>query len=139
MSPPDSGVRVVLVTAPETEQAARMARVLVEERLAACVNVVPAVRSIYRWENEVQDDGEVLLVIKTGADRSQALAARVEEIHPYDVPEVLVLPVQGGSRPYLEWVLQSVVSAEPGGEESGTLETSEIRSGIDRVSQETES
>ena len=110
MSPSAPGVRVVLVTAPDPEQGAALARRLVEERLAACVNVVPGVRSIYRWEGEVQEDSEVLLVIKTREDRSEALAARVKEIHPYDLPEVVVLPVVGGSEGYLDWVRQESAS-----------------------------
>ncbi len=100
----ETGVRVVLVTAPDTDTAARLAGALVEERLAACVNVVPEIRSFYRWEGAVQDDAEVLLVIKSTAERSSALAARVRELHPYDLPEVLELPAVGGSDAYLDWV-----------------------------------
>ena len=102
-----SDVRVVLVTAPEGE-AVGLARALVAERLAACVNVVPGVRSVYRWEGEVQDDAEVLLVIKTVEARLEALVARVNAIHSYDLPEVLALPAAGGSVPYLDWVAGEV-------------------------------
>ena len=105
MSAAGSEVRVVLVTAPDLDTASALARTLVEERLAACANLVPGVRSIYRWQGEVQDDAEVLLVVKTRAGRCDALAARVRDLHPYDVPEVVVLPVGGGSRGYLEWVI----------------------------------
>jgi periplasmic divalent cation tolerance protein len=98
-------VRVVLVTAPCGDPAAALARRLVEEGLAACVNRVPGVRSVYRWQGEVCDDGEDLLVIKTAADRVEDLVARVRELHGYEVPEVLVLAVEAGSAPYLEWVL----------------------------------
>ena len=101
-----SAVRVVLVTAPDAEVAASLARRLVEERLAACGNVVPGVRSIYRWQGRVEDDAEVLLVLKTRAERCDALAARVQALHPYELPEVVALPVAGGSIPYLDWVLQ---------------------------------
>jgi periplasmic divalent cation tolerance protein len=97
--------RVVLVTAPDAEVAGRIARTLVEERLVACVNVLPGVRSVYRWEGAVEEASEQLLVIKTQEDRCEALAARVEALHPYALPEVLVLPVCGGSRRYLDWVL----------------------------------
>ncbi|MDJ0850972.1 MAG: divalent-cation tolerance protein CutA [Myxococcota bacterium] len=97
-------VRVVLVTAPDLEVARSLARDLVERRLAACVNVVPGIRSLYRWEGEVQEDDEVLLVVKTRADRGDALASRIRELHPYDVPEVLALPAAGGSEPYLRWL-----------------------------------
>lgn len=97
-------VRAVLVTAPDSEVAAGLARTLVEEGLAACVNLVPGIRSFYRWEGQVQDDPEVLLVIKTRSDRCDALAQRVQELHPYDLPEVLALPAVGGSAAYLDWV-----------------------------------
>ncbi|MDX1649349.1 MAG: divalent-cation tolerance protein CutA [Myxococcota bacterium] len=108
MSRSDEDVRVVLITAPDADTGARIARALVEERLVACVNLVPGVRSIYRWEDAVQDDAEVLLVAKTASGRARALADRVREVHPYDVPEVLVLPVEGGSAPYLDWVREEV-------------------------------
>ncbi len=104
MSAEDPAVRIVLITAPDVETASRLARTLVAERLAACVNVVPAIRSFYRWEGSVKDDPESLLVVKTRADRGEALAARVAELHPYDLPEVLELPTTGGSAAYLRWV-----------------------------------
>jgi periplasmic divalent cation tolerance protein len=96
---------VVLVTAPTAEKAAEIARALVEERLAACGNVVPGLRSIYRWEGKVQDEAEALLVLKTARDRFDALRARVLALHPYDVPEVIALPVEAGSAPYLAWIV----------------------------------
>ena len=104
MSADGSAVRVVLLTAPDAGCAERLARALVDERLAACVNIVPGVRSFYRWEGAVQDDAELLLVAKTQASRGAALAARVKELHPYDLPEVLELPAVGGSDAYLDWI-----------------------------------
>ena len=104
MSTTESDVRVVLVTAPDDETSLRIARALVEERLAACVNIVRTVRSVYRWEGEIQEDSEVLLMAKTRADRFEALASRVKALHPYELPEVLALPVTAGSDAYLEWV-----------------------------------
>jgi periplasmic divalent cation tolerance protein len=95
---------VVLVTAPTPERAAEIARALVEERLAACGNVVPAIRSIYRWEGEVHDDAETLLVLKTTRARFEALRDRVLALHPYEVPEVIALPVETGSAGYLAWI-----------------------------------
>jgi periplasmic divalent cation tolerance protein len=97
-------VLVVLVTAPSPEKAAELARRLVEERLAACGNVLPGLRSIYRWEGKVQDESEALLVLKTTRDRFEALRDRVLALHPYQVPEVLALPVEAGSEQYLAWV-----------------------------------
>jgi periplasmic divalent cation tolerance protein len=90
---------VVLVTAPSAEKAAELARTLVEERLAACGNVVPGLRSIYRWEGQVQDEPEALLVLKTTRSRFEALRERVLALHPYEVPEVIALPVEVGSAP----------------------------------------
>jgi periplasmic divalent cation tolerance protein len=104
MTADETDVRAVLTTAPDAEVGAALARALVDERLAACVNVVPGVRSFYRWEGAIQDDAEVLLIIKTCADRCEALAARIDDLHPYDLPEVLVLSAAGGSVPYLAWV-----------------------------------
>jgi periplasmic divalent cation tolerance protein len=95
---------VALVTAPSTDVGVDLCRRLVEERLAACGNVVPGIRSIYRWEGRVMDEVEVLLVLKTVQGRVPELIARTRELHPYDVPEILVLDVKAGHMPYLEWV-----------------------------------
>ena len=95
---------VVLVTTPTPERAAEIARAVVEERLAACGNVVPGLRSIYRWEGKLQDEGEALLVLKTTRARFEALKERVLALHPYQVPEVIALPVEAGSAPYLAWI-----------------------------------
>lgn len=103
-SPDDDAVRVAFSTAPDGDVAARIARTLVEEGLAACANLLSPVRSIYRWQGRVEDDTEVLLVIKTRADRVDALAERLRALHPYEVPELVVLPVDGGLAPYLDWV-----------------------------------
>jgi periplasmic divalent cation tolerance protein len=97
-------VVVVLVTTPTPERAAEIARAVVEERLAACGNVVPGLRSIYRWEGKVQDDAEALLVLKTTRARFELLRERVLSLHPYQVPEVIALPVEAGSAPYLAWI-----------------------------------
>ncbi len=101
-------VVVALVTAPSAEKAAELARALVEERLAACGNVLPGLRSIYRWEGKVQDEPEALLLLKTTEAGFEALRARVVALHPYDVPEVIRLRVEAGHEPYLGWVRASV-------------------------------
>ena len=101
-------VRTILLTAPDAETAERLGRVLVEERLAACANVVPGVVSVFRWEGAVQREAEALVIVKTVAARVEEVRARVVELHPYDVPEVLVLPVLGGHAPYLAWVAEEV-------------------------------
>jgi periplasmic divalent cation tolerance protein len=103
--PAEPEVCVVLVTAPDLETGARIARVLVEEQLIACANLLPGIRSIYRWEGRVADEAEVLLVLKTAANRCGAVAARVKALHPYALPEVVALPVTDGSEAYLDWVL----------------------------------
>ena len=96
---------VVLVTAGSAENAESIARALVDERLAACVNVLAGVRSIYRWQGRVADDSEWLLIIKTRRDRFAAVESRVRALHTYDVPEVIAVDVPLGSAPYLEWLL----------------------------------
>jgi periplasmic divalent cation tolerance protein len=102
----DERALVVLVTAPTAEKAAELGRALVGERLAACATLVPAVRSIYRWEGKVQDEGEALLVLKTTRDRFDALRDRALALHPYEVPEVIAVPVEAGSAPYLAWLVR---------------------------------
>jgi periplasmic divalent cation tolerance protein len=97
-------VRVVLTTVPDAAVGARLARTLVKERLAACVNLVPGVRSFYRWQGRLEDAREVLLIVKTRADRCAALAVRIQALHPYELPEVLELAADGGSAAYLDWV-----------------------------------
>jgi periplasmic divalent cation tolerance protein len=102
-----TSVRVVLSTFPTADKAAEVARILVEERLCACVNLVPAVRSIYRWEGAVADDTEVLALIKTTDERIPPLVNRLITLHPYEVPEALVLGTEGGAEKYLSWVVSS--------------------------------
>lgn len=103
-----SDLRTVLITVPDAATAESLASTLVGERLAACANLVPGVVSIYRWEGEVRRDDEVLLVLKTTAARADALRERAVALHPYDVPEVLVLAVDGGHEPYQSWVRAEV-------------------------------
>jgi len=102
---------LLLSTASSAEDARRLARLLVEERLAACVNVVGGVRSIYRWQGEVQEDGETLLLIKTSAERYAALAERLLAEHPYDTPELIRLDLAGGDPRYLAWLVGEVEGA----------------------------
>lgn len=102
-----TSARVVLVTTPDAATAERIAQALVDERLAACGNIVSGIVSIYRWDEQVQHDEEALLVLKTEQASIDALRARVVALHPYDVPEVVVLPILGGHVPYLEWIARS--------------------------------
>lgn len=96
---------MVLCTFPDVEQAREIAAVLVERRLAACVNLLPGVESIYRWEGKVERAGEVLAVIKT--TRYPELEAALKDLHPYEVPEILALPVAAGLAGYLKWLGES--------------------------------
>ena len=98
-------VRIVLCTIDSADAARKLARRLVQDRLAACVNIIENVTSVYKWEGRIEEDAELLLVIKTQDSRLQELMDRISEIHPYDVPEILSWPVQKGSKAYLEWVV----------------------------------
>ena len=100
-------MRVIFVTTGSEEQAVAIARALVTERLAACVNIVGPVRSIYRWRDEVEDDREYLLIIKTRATLYMKVETRVRELHTYEVPEVLAIQADRGSPPYIQWLLDS--------------------------------
>lgn len=114
-TPPASedALQVVFVTAPDLAQARALARALVGERLAACANLVPQIESIYHWDGAICEDPEVLLILKTRAALLPALAARVKALHPYQVPEVIGLPTEGGLPAYLDWVRQQT---RPGAE-----------------------
>ncbi len=102
--------RIVLVTAGEERQAHSIARRLVNERLAACVNIVGPIRSVYRWRGALEDEAEFLLLIKTRASLLRRLQRRVIELHSYEVPEVLALAPSGGSAAYLGWLFESTAS-----------------------------
>ena len=97
----------VHITAPDATQAAEMARILVTEGLCACVNIVPAVRSIYLYDGKICDDAEVLCIVKTRPALFERLQRRVLDLHPYDVPEVLAFAVDEGSPAYLDWLRAS--------------------------------
>ena len=98
---------VVFVTAPDADVASRIAGTLVAEKLVACVNILPGLRSIYRWEGKLCDEGEVMCLMKTRLDLFAALRDRIATLHPYLVPEIVALPLAAGSAPYLDWVSQS--------------------------------
>src|SRR4051812_20970108 len=98
-----AGVLVVFSTFGDAEEARRVGRQLVEERLAACANLVPAIESIYWWEGAVQNGAETLVVFKTTDDRFAAFEQRLRELHSYEVPEVIASPIERGSHTYLQW------------------------------------
>jgi periplasmic divalent cation tolerance protein len=99
---------IVFCTIGNEEEGARLAKTLVEERLAACVNIIGGVRSIYRWQEEICDDPELLLLIKTSGERFPALKERLVELHSYDTPEVIATPIVAGHTPYLDWLTANV-------------------------------
>jgi len=95
---------LVFTTLPTADKAAEIAKLLVDEKLVACANLLPAVRSIYRWQGKMHDENEVLVLLKTRAEQLERLKLRLLEVHPYEVPEVLAVPVESGYQPYLEWL-----------------------------------
>jgi len=107
-----SSVRIVMTTVASPEEAARIGRTLVEERLAACATLLPAVHSIYHWKHQIESSAECLLLFKTASDRLPALEARLHELHSYQTPEFLVLAVEAGSHSYLTWLDRSLREPE---------------------------
>jgi periplasmic divalent cation tolerance protein len=101
---PEPAVLLCLCTCPDATSAQRLAETLVGERLAACVNRLPGIRSTYRWQGAVTTDAEELLLIKTTAARFEALKARLLQLHPYALPELIAVPVEHGHAAYLDWV-----------------------------------
>ena len=103
-----SSARIVLTTTASLEEANRLGRALVEERLAACATIIPAVESIYSWKGKLETSSEAMLMLKTGAEQLAALEARLRQLHSYETPEFLVLSVESGSHDYLEWLFGSL-------------------------------
>lgn len=98
---------VALTTFPDAETARGIARALVEEGIVACVNLLPGATSIYRWEGQIEEANEVVGLIKVAEDRVEDLLQRIQELHPYDVPELVILPVVAGNADYLDWIISS--------------------------------
>ena len=105
---PDDTVLLCLCTCPDADSAQRLAEALVDERLAACVNRLPGLRSTYRWQGEMRTEDEELLLIKTTTARFEALQARLLALHPYELPELIALPAERGHAAYLDWVRANV-------------------------------
>ena len=102
--PDTPDIRLIYITAEDTEEARAIGRALVEARLAACANVLGPMTSIYRWEGAVQEGAEAVLIAKTTAALADALTAKVRELHGYDCPCIVVLPVEGGNPAFLDWI-----------------------------------
>lgn len=99
---------IVLVTAPDEVVAKKLSRSILDKKLAACVNVIPGLHSMFWWQGKIDKQPEVLLIIKTLQDKLSALIAAVKQEHPYDTPEIIALPIIGGSEDYLQWLRESV-------------------------------
>jgi len=111
--------RIVFITTPDLDTAESIANALLDKRLAACVNIFQGLRSMYHWEGKIEDDQEILLMIKTRAELlEKQLIPLVQKLHPYQVPEIIALPIVGGGQSYLDWIL-----SETGGIESHNLES----------------
>ena len=104
----DSPLLVVYCTCPDQATAEHIAETVIDERLAACVNLVPGLTSIYRWQGQIQRDTEMLLIMKTGNMAYPRLETRLRELHPYEVPEIIALPIQSGSAAYLNWIADNI-------------------------------
>ena len=103
-----SNALVVLVTAPNTEEASRIADTLVGARLAACVNILGGIESVYRWEGRIARDSEVLMIIKTTSERYAEIEEQIKALHSYTTPEVIAIRIEHGSEAYLKWIGESV-------------------------------
>jgi periplasmic divalent cation tolerance protein len=99
---------MILCTVPDRMTALKISSTLVEEKLTACCNIVPGINSIYRWENKIQVEPELLLIIKTRQELFSELAQRIKNLHPYEVPEIIALPILKGNRDYIKWMDENV-------------------------------
>jgi periplasmic divalent cation tolerance protein len=107
----NSEARIVLTTESTLDEANKLGRALVEERLVACATLLPVVQSIYRWDDQIQSAPETMVLLKTSAEKVEALEKRLRELHSYRVPEFLVVPVEHGSATYMEWMLKALAGS----------------------------
>jgi periplasmic divalent cation tolerance protein len=108
MSESTRSIRIVLTTCASPGEASRLGRTLVEERLAACATLIPAVQSIYHWQGQIESSTEALLLIKTNTEQLTALEIRLHQLHTYKIPEFVVLGVEAASHPYFDWLMSSL-------------------------------
>jgi periplasmic divalent cation tolerance protein len=104
----NSAYIVILCTLPSETDAEKIAIHLLEKRFAACCNIIRGLKSIYRWKHKIESDDEFLLIIKSGEERYAEIEKAIIDMHPYDVPEIIALPVSSGSQPYLQWITESI-------------------------------
>jgi len=107
-----NGFAIVFITTSADEESQLIARVLIEQRKAACVNIIPSVCSVFWWQNKIDQDNESLLIVKTRFELLDEVIRLVKEVHSYDVPEIIALPVIGGNHDYLEWIDNEVIPEE---------------------------
>ena len=100
-------ILLAISTFPDAEAADRIAHTLIEEKFAACANIIPTVRSIYRWKDKIETAGEVIVFFKTTLDRQAAFQEKLRSLHPYEVPEIICVNIDTGSRDYLRWVIEN--------------------------------
>jgi periplasmic divalent cation tolerance protein len=100
--------QIVLCTVPDRDSAEEMANILIADNLAACVNILPGIKSVYRWEDKIEQGNELLLVIKTARTAYKALQAKIVDLHPYELPEIIAVPIEDGLPAYLNWLTQSL-------------------------------
>ncbi len=104
---------LLYVTVGSADEAVEIARTLVDERLVACANILPPIRSIYRWQGEIQNDAECAMILKTRADMVEEATARIRALHSYEVPCVVALDIEGGHQPFLDWIVEETSEAPP--------------------------
>jgi len=104
-------VNFLYITAGSAKEAREIARLLIKERLVACANIIDRIRSLYWWDGEVKDEAEAVLIVKTTADRVEAVVARVKALHSYDCPCVVALPIEGGNPDFLDWIASETAAA----------------------------
>ncbi len=107
-----SDARIILSTIDSLPAAEIIAQTLVSEFLASCVNIIPGLQSVYRWEGAIHNEKELLLIIKTSSDKTEATLSRLVEIHPYDLPEAIALDIQNGYAPYLNWIVNETANGK---------------------------
>ena len=103
-------LQLVLCSVPNRETAEHIAETLVSERLAACVNIIPGIVSVYRWKETIEKDGELLLLIKTSRDSYEPLEQRIQALHPYELPEIIAVPIQTGQTDYIQWIENCLIT-----------------------------
>ena len=103
-------LQIALCTVPDEKTAGQIADALVSEKLAACINIIPSIMSVYRWNDAIEHDQELLLLIKTSASVWPLLEARILELHPYELPEIIAVPIQTGQTDYIKWITNNLIT-----------------------------